>query len=686
MNRRLFSISLFCVLWAAGYPILAQPSVFEKFEPKDIFQLEWASSPEISPDGETIVYVRNSNDIMVDRTRSSLWMLNFDGSEHRPLTTGREDAGSPQWSPSGDRLLYTSSDEDDRTQLFVRWMDTGQTAKLTNLTQSPSSLSWSPDGQWIAFTMLVPEKKEPMIQMPEKPEGAEWSEPARVIDSVVYRADGRGFLKPGYSHIFVLSAEGGTPRQITSGNYHHDGPLSWTPEGEHILFSANRHEDWEFQPQNSDVYRISVADGKITPLTDRYGPDRSPIISPDGQMIAYLGYDDRHQGYQLTDLQVMNADGSGERLVSADFDQDISNIYWAEDSRGLYFQYDDQGNTKLGLIDLEGNVRTLASNVGGLSIGRPYSGGTFSVAKNGNLAFTLTSPYHPADVAVVRRGEIQRLTRLNEDLFGHKELGQVEEIWYESSYDQRSIQGWIVKPPDFDPSQKYPLILEIHGGPFANYGDRFSAEIQLYAAAGYVVLYTNPRGSTSYGQEFGNLIHHAYPSQDYDDLMSGVDAVIELGYVDPGNLFVTGGSGGGVLSAWIVGKTDRFRAAVVAKPVINWYSFVLTSDAYNFFAKYWFPAFPWDDPQHYLDRSPLSLVGNVSTPTMLLTGEEDYRTPMSESEQFYQALQLRKVESALIRIPGVSHGIARRPGNLISKVAHILAWFDKYSTNGQTTD
>jgi acylaminoacyl-peptidase len=273
---------------------------------------------------------------------------------------------------------------------------------------------------------------------------------------------------------------------------------------------------------------------------------------------------------------------------------------------------------------------------------------------------------------------VRRLTDLNADLLGHKELGAVEEIWYESSHDGRPIQGWVLTPPGFDPDQRYPLILEIHGGPFANYGDRFSAEAQLYAAAGYVVLYTNPRGSTSYGGEFGNLIHHAYPGHDFDDLMSGVDAVLERGYVDADRLYVTGGSGGGVLSAWIVGHTDRFRAAVVQKPVINWYSWALTADMYVTGIRYWFPGPPWEHRDHYMDRSPLSQVGNVTTPTMLITGEEDYRTPMPESEQFYQALQFRGVPSALVRIPDASHGIASRPSNLVAKVAHVLEWFRRH--------
>lgn len=285
---------------------------------------------------------------------------------------------------------------------------------------------------------------------------------------------------------------------------------------------------------------------------------------------------------------------------------------------------------------------------------------------------------HPADLGTSYKGTNQRITKLNDDLFSFRNVAEVEELWWESSFDQRKIQGWLVKPPNYDPSKKYPLILEIHGGPFSSYGSVFSAEIQLYAAQGYLVLYTNPRGSTSYGEEFGNLIHHDYPNHDYDDLMSGVDEVIKKGIVDENNMFVTGGSGGGVLSAWIVGKTDRFAAAVVAKPVINWYSFVLYADGVGFFYKYWFPNKPWEDPSSYLKRSPLSYVGNISTPTMLLTGEEDYRTPIAESEQFYAALKLEKVETAMVRIPGASHGIANKPSNLIAKIASVLAWFEKY--------
>jgi acylaminoacyl-peptidase len=653
----------------------------DRFAAQDVFQLERAVDPQISPDGRRIVYRRTGFDIMTDRTRSALWIVNVDGSDHRPLTSGPNSYSSPRWSPDGSRLAYVSS-ENGRAQIFVRWMDTGQEAKLTNLTESPGGMSWSPDGQWIAFSMFVAQDEGTLTAaMPRSPEGADWGPPVQVIDQLQYRADGAGYLDEGYDHLFVIPADGGTPRQVSSGNYDHGGSPQWSRDGSALILSVNRNENVQEEPRNSDIYALSLADGSYTQLTDRFGPDGNVRVSPNGRLIAYTGFDDTFQGYTVTKLYVMNSDGSNSRVISGDLDRGVGNPQWGADNRGLFFQYDDEGNTKVAYLSLDGDVEVLAEDVGGLSLGRPYGGGQYSVADNGTFAFTLGTPYHPAELAVGSRGrDARQLTQLNRDLLGHKELGQVEEIWWESSYDGRRIQGWITTPPDFDAAGTYPLILEIHGGPFANYGDRFSAENQLYAAAGYVVLSANPRGSTSYGQEFGNLIHHAYPSQDHDDLMSGVDAVIARGYVDEDNLFVTGGSGGGVLSAWAVGHTDRFAAAAVQKPVINWYSFVLNADGLPFFWRYWFPGKPWDHLEHYMARSPIHYAGNVTTPTMLITGEEDYRTPMSETEQFYGALKIQGVETTMVRVPDASHGIANRPSNLVAKVAYILSWFEKYRT------
>ena len=680
-------------LFALALPLSFSADDPSVLTPADVFELEYASDPQISPDGETVVYVRNFMDVMTDRRRSNLWIVDVESRDHRPLTSGETNQSSPRWSPSGDRLLYTSN-ADGSSQLYLRWMDTGESAKLTRLQRSASDLAWSPDGRWIAYSAFVAESSEPFVQMPPKPVGAEWADPPKVIDNFKYRADGGGYLEDGHQQLFVIAADGGTPRQLTFDHWDHRAP-SWMPDGSALVFHGNADEIGA--PQNTDLYRVTLADGSMEQLTDRFGPDESPQVSPDGQWIAYRGYDDRKQGYQVSSLWVMKADGSDPRCATSLLDRSVKNLQWGP-SEMIYFAYDDRGETKLSATLVRDEVLAkgpgldngLDLGIGGTSLGRPYASGSFSVQREQGesplrLAFTGTTAGRPADVAVAWQGqgglETTSLTALNADLLGHKELAEVEELWVDSSHDGLPIQGWIAKPPGFDPETKYPLILEIHGGPFANYGPRFAAEIQLYAAAGYVVLYVNPRGSTSYGEAFGNEIHHAYPGYDYDDLMSAVDATIAKGYADPERLFVTGGSGGGVLTSWIVGTTDRFRAAVVAKPVIHWTSFVLTADAYAFFTQYWFPGLPWDHIEHYWQRSPLSRVGNVSTPTMLLTGEEDYRTPISESEQYYQALKLRGVDTLLVRVPGASHGIAARPSHLIAKVLHVLEWFERYDVS-----
>ncbi len=672
------------------------------FEAADVFDLEYASDPQIAPDGSKIVYVRNFMDIMQDRRRSNLWLIDLEGLEdlknlaelegledaarrHRPLTSGTANHASPRWSPDGERLAWIT-DEGGSSQIHVRWMATGESARVTRLTHPPSNLTWSRRGNLLAFTAFVPDKVEPFVTMPEPPEGAEWAPPARVITEYLYRDDGTGYREPGHTHLFFVPADGSTPRQLTFGNFDCGAP-SWTLDDE-LVFAANLDE--ERKPLDSDIYRVDL-DGTRELLIDRNGPDLAPAVSPDGTSIAYVGCDDEQKGYLQNHLWLANLDGEEARCLTLEFDRDLAHPTWSADGSGIFVSYDDQGTTKIALIPVSGlsteqgiEPAVVATDVGGTTLGRPYPSGSFSVSRTDLVAFTLTAPSHPADVALTgrRRAGTARLTRLNDDLLGARSLAPVEQVRVEAE-DGWPIPAWIALPPGFDPAVLHPLILEIHGGPFLNYGPRFAAEIQLYAAAGYVVLYVNPRGSTSYGAEFANLIDMNYPGDDYGDLMAAVDAALLKGYVDPERLFVTGGSGGGVLTAWIVGKTNRFRAAVVAKPVINWASFVLTADAYNFFWRYWFPGPPWENVQHYWDRSPLSLVGNVETPTMLLTGEDDYRTPISESEQFYQALKMRGVDTAFVRIPGAGHGIAARPSHLISKVLHILAWFERYDTPGE---
>lgn len=650
------------------------------FKPEDLFELEYAADPQVSPDGKTVIYIRNSFDILNDRTVSRLWQVSSSGEDHRPVSQPGVHASSPRWSPDGKRLAYVASDG-TKSQIFVRWMDTGQLAKVTSLLESPRGMKWSPDSKQIAFSSFVPAKEEFKIQLPSPPKGAKWAETPKVITHLNYRADGRGYLRQGHQHLFVVPADGGSARQLTDGAFQHDGDFCWKSDGSGIVFCANRSEKAELEPHLGNLFLFDFSTRKIIRLTNRKGVTANPVVLGDGS-ILFLGNVDNLKGFQPRRIFRLKPDG-GEELVSRELDRSIRMLRVAPKSQNLLFLYDDEGKTNVGMFSLNGEFKKIAADVGGTTIGRPYASGSFSVSNQDEIVFTACKPTSPADVAFFKaeEGASRLITFLNEDLFAHRDLGKVDEHWFSSSFDNRRIQSWIMTPPGFDSKKKYPMILEIHGGPFANYGPRFSAEMQLMAAAGYVVLYVNPRGSTSYGEEFGNLIHHRYPGNDFDDLMTAVDSVIEKGFVDANKLFVTGGSGGGVLTAWIIGKTNRFQAAVVAKPVINWFSFALTADSYHYYYKYWFPGYPWDHPQAYLERSPISLVGNVQTPTMLLTGENDYRTPIGESEQFYQALKLRQVKTAMVRVPGAGHGIAARPSHLLAKVACILQWFEKNTKN-----
>ena len=698
-NHRYPSVKKRFAIWAALFSVgtLAMPSTAlasnereslttdseRYFKSEDIFNLEYVSEVQVSPNGKYVAYVRRSNDIMSDSSRANVWLASVDGKSHRPLLSSKKSYYSIRWSPDGSRLAYLSNEE-GKPQLYVRWMDTGQTALVTNVTSNPSNITWSPDGKHIAFTMSVDAKEKPLdIKMPKKPDGAKWSPSFQYITKARYQADGRGILEPAYTHIFIVPADGGTARQLTSGNYHHNGRLSFSPDSDKIYFSANRSENWEYEPVEGDIFSVDMT-GNIAQLTNDKGLESSPVVSPDGKHIAYARRDDEKVMYKNSYLYVMKSDGTDAKNLTKDVDNSVSNFHW-KDNKHVYFQQSVRGLAQVDVVSLSGSVKAVAKGLGGTTLGRPYVFGTYH-AVDDVVAYTKGRTDRPADLYVTTRNERQ-LTALNEDVLGHKQLGEVKEIVYPSSIDGEEIQGWYILPPNYDSSKTYPLILEIHGGPNLAYGPVFTAELQRMAAEGYVVFYDNHRGSTGYGERFALLLQGKYSSEyDFSDHMSGVDALIEKGIADPERLFITGGSAGGIASAYAIGLTNRFKAAVVAKPVINWLSKVLTADSGLYQIPFQFPGMPWDNVEHYWKRSPLSLVGNVTTPTMLITGVEDKRTPMSETEQFYQALKIQKVDSVLVKVPGSPHGIASKPSRMIGKVENILAWFKKYdSVQSQST-
>ncbi len=649
------------------------------FDYMDVFDLQHVSNPKISPDGKKIIYSRNSFDIMKDRKTSELWIINSDGTGSRKLTNLSNGESQACWSNDGKRVAFVSK-TDEGGEIHILWKESGIIAPISQLEGSPSGLMWSPDDQYLAFKMFVSGPSPKIdIQKVSAPKGAEWAKKPRLTTRLNHEADGRGYIKDGNTHIFTIPSTGGAVRQCSSGDYNHRGGMSWMKDNKHIVFSANRERDREYQFVNSNIYRLNTENGEVKQLSANFGPESNPQVSPDGKYIAYTGFDDKVRTYQVSNLYVMNADGSAKTMWTDQLDRSIKDFKWKQDGKGIVFSYDDYGVTKLAQMSNAGFMKAMAENMGGTTVGRPYASGQFDLSTKGHLVYTKTSPYHLADLVLVnKRGKKSRLTNLNSELDKIVEWGKVEELKYVSSVDGREIQGWLIYPPEYKKGESYPLLVENHGGPILNYGSRFTAELQLYAAKGYVVFYPNPRGSTSYGEEFGDLLYNNYPGDDYHDVMDGVDELIKRGITSEDQLYVTGGSAGGIMTAWMIGKNNRFKAAVVHKPVMNWISKTLVADNYYGYANYRYPGQPWEDFENYWKFSPISLVGNVETPTMVMVGMNDLRTPPSEAKQLYHALKLRKIETMLVEIPGASHGIASRPSNLINKVLYTVAWCDRY--------
>ena len=643
--------------------------------------LDWedVQSPQLSPDGTQIVFGRRWVDKMNDRWESSIWIMNADGTHQRSLAQG----SNVQWSPEGKRIAYVAKGEPTGQQIFVRWMDAeGATTQISHLTESPSNLEWSPDGKTIAFTMNVPARDNSLrIKMPEAPKGAKWVEAPKVITRLNYRRDRIGYTDASYSHVFVIPADGGTARQITTGEWNHTAP-SFSGDGKWIAFASYREPNGEDAFRRSEIYAANVETGEIKQLTHRSGTNGSPSYSPDGKMIAFMAADSvDHSAWAETKLWMMNADGSNAHLISGSLDRPISGVTWAPDNSGVYFNVESEGSKNLYFATPGGQFRPVSSGKQVLTV--------TSVGKNGLAVGVRTTPVKPNDVVtftVPKTGtasSFNQLTAVNDDVLAGKELAQTEEIWY-TSKDGLRIQGWVVKPAGFDPSKKYPLILEIHGGPQSMYNVGFNFARQDHAANGYVILYTNPRGSTGYGEKFTNEIKNAYPGKDFDDLMAGVDTVVGRGYVDTKNMFVYGCSGGGVLTSWTVGHTDRFAAAAALCPVIDWISFVGETDGASWYQNFEKPF--WEDPSEYLRRSPIMYVGNVKTPTLLMTGVLDLRTPIPQIEEFYRALKMHGTPTMMIRMNNEYHGTSSTPSNFLRTQLYLRAWFEKYGTkNGAVT-
>jgi dipeptidyl aminopeptidase/acylaminoacyl peptidase len=660
---------LLLIALSLGAAALAQqkPRLLDK---ETFMEMESTTNPAISPDGKQVVFTRTWVDKTKDQYRSNLWIVDVDGARVRELTSGHYSDSSPVWSPDGKRIAFLS-DRDGTNQLHILWLDTRETAQLTHLERAPNGIKWSPDGKQITFTAFVPDN-DPILQvkLPERPRGAEWARPAVIVDRLSWAADGRGPLPKGYNHVFVIDAVlGGTPRQITNGKYNHND-AEWSADGRTLYLSGMRKPDAEYLRGDSEIYSVDLQSLEVRALTDRKGPDNNPEVSPNGQWIAYTGYDDKRYTNHLASLYLMDKQGGSKRLWVGDLLSSPQNLRWAADNSGTYFTVEEKGSTHLYFASVDGKARKLTNGV--------HTLGGLSLASNGQAASVRSSFQEPGALVTFKVSDaasMKKLVDVNADVLGSVKLGEAEELWF-TSKDNLKVQGWLIKPANFEPGKKYPMVLWIHGGPWSMYSVAWNWSFQNFAANGYAVLYTNPRGSTGYGQDFVNGIQYSYPGKDFDDLMAGVDAALQKGFIDEKNLFVCGGSGGGVLTAWTVGHTDRFAAAVSMRPVINWHSFVGTTDGPNWYHQ--FQKYPWEDPMEFAVRSPLNYVVNVKTPTMVMTGEADLRTPMGQSEEYYRALKMLKKETLLVRMPDEFHGW-RRPSHQLLQQLYLQAWFEKHA-------
>lgn len=675
MNRTIVFFAFLSLAWRVYG---AEPGATGRFTVGRYLDLQSASSPQISPDGAQILYTRSMIDKQADKYQTAIWIVNADGSHHRSLAKG----DAAVWSADGKSIAFLAAGEPKGMQVFALQIGIpGPPTQLTWLAQEPGNLHWSPDGKWIGFTMVVPDAEKWAVDLPAAPEGAKWAKAPRYTERLHTFRDQAGFTERGWRHLFLVASDGGTPRQVTSGNwsvgqnsFEVATSVEWdfTPDGRSAIIEGYKEGDLDRNDRESYIYSVDLKSGAVNRLTKTTGSWGQPAVAPDGKTIAYVGYA-KTDSNRVMDLWTMSADGGNATLQSEGFDREPRTLKWAPDGSALYFMAEDRGSIHLYSWARGRGVRQLTNGpevLLGLTIGK------------GAISAVRSTFRTPGDVMLLnlRRPEsVQQITHLNEELLRDIALANAEEIWFDSSGGAR-IQGWIVKPPDFDAARHYPLLLEIHGGPQAMFNVQFSPQFQNFAANGYVVIYINPRGSTGYGTAFGDAIAKHYPGPDYDDLMAGVDAVLKRGIIDESRMYVSGCSGGGVLSSWVISHTNRFAAAAVRCPVTDWISMAGETDipffTYRFFKKPF-----WEDPTDWLEESSLMHVGNVKTPTLIMTGELDRRTPIAQSEEFYQALKYRGVPAALLRFDQEYHGTGSKPSNWMRTQLYMMSWFQRYSGN-----
>jgi dipeptidyl aminopeptidase/acylaminoacyl peptidase len=694
---------------------------------KDLFDFVWIGDLQVSPDGSRVAFVRVTVNEKKEGYNTSIWSVPVAGGEApHQLTKGDHDS-TPRWSPDGKFLLFVRASEKDGkpepAQLAILPTAGGDSFVFTDLPKGAGNPVWAPDGKSIAFTSeanaddLAKQEKKKREEKPGSPTPAtgEHESDVRVITRAVYRQDNEGYIDPKHpTHIWIVTApqsaeEKVKPRQLTAGRFDEENAI-WSKDGSQIYFTSSQIDEPYYELPRTDLYSVAAAGGKPVKITTidlntQLGPDSGVLsLSPDGKQIAFIASTTQPiNSYTQPDLWVLDLlPNAKPRNLTANLDLDVGGFLiadsasprargqnapiWTADGKGLIEVYAKEGRANLALFDVPVRGGAESADTGAVHDLTSGNQGVMSfraTRDTSNLIYVVSTPTRINDLFVLDRATPgappKQLTHVNDELFSKLNLTEPEEISYDS-FDGKHIEAWLQKPPDFDAHKKYPLILNIHGGPHTAYGYIFDHEFQWMAAKGYVVLYPNPRGSTSYGQEFGNIIQYHYPGDDYKDLMTGVDETIKRGYIDDKKLGVTGGSGGGLLTNWVVGQTSRFAAAVAQRDIASWENWWYTGD-FTLFQPNWFRAPPFEDPDEYRARSPISYITNVKTPMMFILGEADYRTPPGAGgEQMFRALKFRKIPTVMVRFPNESHELSRsgQPWHRVERLQQIVGWFDHW--------
>ncbi len=653
--------------------------------PDDLYALRFVGDPQPSPDGSRIAFVVTTADAEEDGYRSRIWLVATDGDAAPvPLTAGTKKDSSPRWSPDGARLVFVSNRAEETPHLWLLDLHGGEARQLTRGKEAASAPVWSPDGSRIAYVAHIGGEQPPEPDADDKAKRA-WENRVRTITRIKYKHDGDGFWDGGYDHLFAIPAAGGERAQLTDGAWD-DGQPAWSPDGSRIAFISYREEDRD-RVARSDLWTVPAGGGDARKLTESKGEASSPAFSPDGGTVAFFGHDEGDKWAATTRLWAVPADGSAPpRCLTMSLDRNVGNgtlhdqtiaetphrPLWSADGETIRFLVTDGGNSHVYAASASGGGAALA--IGGERVILAAR----SLA-DGRTVLLATDATAPAEIFVADGTTERQRTHINRDWLASKDARAPERFRVRGDHEHM-VDCWLLTPPGFTEGERYPLVLEIHGGPQAQYGNAFFHEMQVWASAGYLVLFTNPHGSIGYGEQFTEELRRHYGEKDMPDLMAALDAVIARGIVDEARIGATGGSYGGFMVNWLIGQTDRFAAGITQRCVSNWVSDYGTSDLSVLSAVEEFGGPPWEAMETYLRLSPLTYVGNMRTPLHIEQQEQDYRCAMEQGEQMFMALKARGVPVEFVRYPHESHGMSRggQPHHRVSRLARHLAWFAKY--------